>query len=144
MNKNKIIGFVFDTTSVNSGIHSGIIVRLERYFGRKLPLFACRHHIFELTCGGACKLVYGETTNPVEPVFTKMHDNWSEINSTNYNILDVSSLPRFIKSQLENVLEFLEKWIRTSHYKSLDLRKDYRELAVLAVMLLGGSLPCDL
>ena len=40
MNKHKIIGFVFDNTSVNSGIHSGIIVRLERYFGRKLLLFA--------------------------------------------------------------------------------------------------------
>ena len=78
----------------------------------------------------------------MEPVFTKMQDNWSEINSTNYNILDVSSLTRFIKSQLKNVLEFLEKWIRTSH-KSLNLKKDHRELAVLAVILLGGSLLSD-
>ena len=38
LNKDKIKGLVFDTTSVNTGIHKGICVELEKYVGRRLLL----------------------------------------------------------------------------------------------------------
>ena len=43
-----IIGIVFDTTSINTGIRSGVAVTLEQTFGTKLLLLVCRHHALEL------------------------------------------------------------------------------------------------
>ena len=40
-----IIGLVFDTTSINMGIRSGVAVSLEQVFGTKLLLLACRRHV---------------------------------------------------------------------------------------------------
>ena len=46
--KRLIIGFVFDTTSINTGIHKGVTVCLKRAFGNNLLQFAYRHQ-----CAGA-------------------------------------------------------------------------------------------
>ena len=142
--KDKIKGLVFDTTSVISGIHKGIVVQLERFVGKKLLLLACRHHIYELTSGAACVEVYGESSGPGEAIFKVMQENWSRIDKTNYEILNLSVLPRFLKCHLERILVFLESWVTTTEAKSLQLRKDYQELAVLSIMLLGGTLPSDM
>ena len=66
IDKSIIIGLVFDTTSTNSGHISGIVVRLEKHFGRNLLQLACRHHIAELVCGAACRNIYGPTQSPNE------------------------------------------------------------------------------
>ena len=55
-------------------------------------------------------------------------------------MLNMSTLPRFIRSHLEKVLLFLESWVATSQAKSLQLRKDYLELSVWSIILIGGSL----
>ena len=36
IDNNRIIGLVFDTTSVNTGVINGIVVRLQTYFLEKL------------------------------------------------------------------------------------------------------------
>ena len=128
---------------MNPGIHKGIgiCVELEKYVGRRLLLLGCRHHIFELACGASCAEVYGETKSPEESIFKILQNNWSSINTDDYKILNMSALPRFIRSHLEEVLLFLESWVATSQAKSLQLRKDYLELAVLSIILLGGTLP---
>ena len=74
LNKDKIKGLVFDT-SVNTGIHKGICVELEKYVGRRLLLLGCCHHIFELACGASCAEVYGETKSPEESVFKILKTN---------------------------------------------------------------------
>ena len=43
-----MIGLVLDTTSITTGIRSGVAVSLEQAFGTKLLLLACRHHVLEL------------------------------------------------------------------------------------------------
>jgi len=77
LNKDKIKGLVFDTTSVNTGIHRGICVELEKYVGRRLLLLGCCHHIFELACGASCAEVYEETKSPEESIFKILQNNWS-------------------------------------------------------------------
>ena len=64
-----IIGIVFDTTSINTGIRSGVAVSLEQTFGTKLLLLACRHHALELLCGAAASMIYSITKSPNEAVF---------------------------------------------------------------------------
>ena len=61
INTAKILGLVFDTTSTNSGIHKGIVVQLQQRFDADLLELACRHHIYELLCGAAGSIVYGDT-----------------------------------------------------------------------------------
>ena len=51
---------MLDTTSLNSGVCSGVgvAVLLEKAFGNKLLLLACRHHVKELLCGAAASIIY--------------------------------------------------------------------------------------
>ncbi|KAG0717255.1 hypothetical protein GWK47_054838 [Chionoecetes opilio] len=44
LDTSRIGALVFDTTAVNSGVWSGVVVRLETEFGRSLLQLACRHH----------------------------------------------------------------------------------------------------
>ena len=67
--KHLIIGLVFDTTSINTGIHKEVTVCLERAFGNNLLQLACRHHVLELLCGAASSLVYITTKSPNEVAF---------------------------------------------------------------------------
>ncbi|KAG0724164.1 hypothetical protein GWK47_041208 [Chionoecetes opilio] len=79
LDTSRIGALVFDTTAVNSGVWSGVVVRLETEFGRSLLQLACRHHIHELIGGASCSIVYGPTTGPNEQLFKRL--TWIE-NST--------------------------------------------------------------
>ena len=69
INNNRIIGLVFDT-SVNSGSIGGIVVRLQREFSCELAELAFHQHIFEMLCGEAAKLTYGDAKSPSNQIFT--------------------------------------------------------------------------
>ena len=61
--KHLIIGLLFDTTSINTGIHKGVTVCLERAFGNNLLQLACRYHVLELLWSGCFfSLWYNEIT----------------------------------------------------------------------------------
>ena len=81
-----IKGFAFDTTSVNSGIHTGVIVRLETYLGKRVLLLACRHHILEISCGAVSGVVYKESKSPKENIFHAVQNSWSGIDTNKYEI----------------------------------------------------------
>ena len=79
IDNNKIVGFCFDTPAVNTGIVNGIIVRLQQYLNKTVLLVACRHRIFELASGNACRVVFGPTTSKEETVFNILKTNWDKI-----------------------------------------------------------------
>ena len=60
-----LIGLVFDTTSLNSGIRSGVVASLEKAFGKKLLLSACRHHVMELLCGAVASMNYSAAASMI-------------------------------------------------------------------------------
>ena len=86
-----IVGLVFDTTSVNSGIHQGVVVQLQRYFGRVLLELACRHHIAELVSGAACSTVYGDTESSRENCFITFSKTWQQIDHSSYTLPCIKS-----------------------------------------------------
>lgn len=49
--REKVIGFVFDTPSTNTGCYRGCCKLLEDKLGRKVLWCACRHHVMELVLG---------------------------------------------------------------------------------------------
>ena len=46
--RSQVGGLVFDTTSSNTGLHSGACTILERTLERNLGWIGCRHHVFEV------------------------------------------------------------------------------------------------
>ena len=131
-----IIGLVFDTTSVNSGYISGVVIRLQKEFGRSLLQLACRHHIAELVCGAACTVAYGETESPKETCYVSFAEAWDDIIKDQYQLPAIKG--RFLNNQLKDeVLTFLQAFLG-SESKTL-IRDDYKELVLLAILLLGGS-----
>ena len=90
VDKSRIIGLVYDTTSVNSGVRGGIVKLLEDAFGRKLLQLPCRHHVYELVCAAAAAKVYGGTTAPYEDAFKTFAKAWKTIDHSKLEPLKVS------------------------------------------------------
>ena len=80
----------FDTTSVGTGMRNGIVVRLEKEFGRQLLQLPCRHHIHELLCAAAAKLVYGNSKSPKQEAFTSLIAAWPGLDKSNYEVLYIN------------------------------------------------------
>ena len=99
-----IVGLVFDTTSVNSGIHQGVVVQLQRYFGRVLLELAC-HHIAELESGAACSTVYGDTESSRENCFITFSKTWQQIDHSSYTLPCIKS--PFHKNLQYQTVDFL-------------------------------------
>ena len=104
--KHLIIGLVFDTTSINTGIHKGVTVCLERAFGNNLLQLACRHHVLELLCGAAAFLVYSTTKSPNEVAFQIFLDRWTSLDKVDFQVHKAKS--RKGKTECENVIGFCQ------------------------------------
>ena len=133
-----IAALVFDTTSLNTGHRQGIIVRLEEHFGRSLLQFACRHHILELVCGASCVVVYGASCGPDEKLFKILIDNWHSLDKKNYSPVE-QHRSRQLKSLVKEMIIFLQEWLKNS--SKANLRQDYRDIAILSLLFLGGDMP---
>ena len=128
--KHLIIGLVFDTTSINTGIHKGVTVCLERAFGNNLLQLACRHHVLELLCGAAAFLVYSTTKSPNEVAFQIFLDRWPSLDKLDFQVHKAKS--RKEKTECENVIGFCQAALVNDAS-----RKDYQEILELTVVFLG-------
>ena len=137
---NKIVGFCFGSPAISAGIVNGITERLQQYLNKAVLLDACRHHISKLASGNACRVVFGPTTSNEETVFYILKTNWDEIKLDDYDLFNWDSLPRFLKSKREEVLQFCYNWVNSAEQSSIHLCIGCRELIMLAVIYLGGSL----
>ena len=116
IDKNLIIGMVFDTTAINTGIRNGVAVCLQKAFGNNLLQLACRHHVLELLCGAAAFLVYGATRSPNEAAFQVLLDRWPSLDIQDFQVynqkvekqnLNVKILLPFVKEPF--IMTFPEK-----------------------------------
>ena len=136
IDNNRIIGLVFDTTSVNSGSIGGIAIRLQREFSHELAELACRHHIYEILCGEAGKLTYGDTKSPSNQIFTIICRIWNSLNKSQYDICDLRRVNRAMTSDISSTIEFCKLGIVNPDFT---YRDDYKELLQLTVIYLGGK-----
>ena len=136
INLKKIVGGVFDTTSVNTGELSGIVRRLEDSIGHSILELACRHHIYELVCGAASEIILGKTnqgkeqkksTSPYEPIFKKVCKSWSNIVKSKLEIFNTKSFSRTLISDIREAKKFLISWLENEK----SIREDYLEMAKL-------------
>ena len=146
INLKKIVGGVFDTTSVNTGELSGIVRRLEDSIGHSILELACRHHIYELVCGAASEIILGKTnqgkeqkksTSPYEPIFKQLCKSWSNIEKSKLEIFNTKSFSRTLISDIREAKKFLISWLENEK----SIREDYLEMAKLCLVYIGGELP---
>jgi len=130
----KISGLVFDTTSVNSGIHNGVVTRLEENYKTSFLQLACRHHMSELWGSAACKEVYGPTKSPKETVFTRFASLWENIDKAEREIPQITG--RYLNRLQNETTQFLKEFLASPN-ENASIRKDYKELAQLSLLLLG-------
>lgn len=135
----KVVAFVFDTTSSNTGRLNGACTLLEMKLGRNILFLACRHHIFELVLQAAIFSVkLYSSTGPDIPLFKKFKASFPNINTLNILNCDTSSdLLLLIGEKREEILLFCLKILKIDQ----ETRHDYTEFLELVVMLLGGTIP---
>jgi len=124
-----------DTTASNTGNINGACVLLEQKLNRKMLIFACRHHIYELVLKSVFEVKINQvTTNPDIPLFRKLRDNWESVDRDKIQCYKEKLALHLTVSEIDNLLDFY----RTELTKEI-VRDDYRELIELSVIFLGGD-----
>ncbi|XP_065684263.1 uncharacterized protein LOC124807852 isoform X1 [Hydra vulgaris] len=131
----------FDTTSSNTGWMQGACVLLEKWQGRPLLWFACRHHIYELHIKHVALAVSGNMSDgPVDNLFKKIQNFWEtikpDINLNNLNRFEWSKRKgTFLEEQALKTKIYLEYALFTEKFP----RGDYKHLAELVLVWLGSD-----
>ena len=126
IDKERIIGCVFDTTNTNSGWKSGIVVRLEEFLEHQVHHVYCRHHVLERLVNDVVNVCFGSSTLPEELTYKFLIDNWKKLNMTDREVLKVNRKTNYI---LQDVAKFA---IQMQKEK---LKDDYQEVISLTLIL---------
>ena len=137
-----LAGLCFDTTSSNTGIHTGAITVIQQMFNKRLLFLACRHHILEIISGAVFSQFF-KSSGPQIALFARFKDQWRFINVTKYAAIDVivpvvkSDLTSAEKAWLSqtkvDIINFLQNQISQKSHP----RQDYLEFIKLSLIMLG-------
>ncbi|XP_046383718.1 uncharacterized protein LOC124154192 [Ischnura elegans] len=132
----RVIGLVFDITTVNSGRVNGACVHIQRKLGKELLELACRHHILELVLAAVFDSLISVSKKATLPFVDCLKDNWKNIDKARYRTAATTrgSL-RKINDKKEIII------FCCNQLKVFQPRDDYRELLELVIIFLGGSVP---
>ena len=131
----RIAAFNFDTTASNTGINSGAAIRLNYRLNRPVLYLACRHHVFDLLAKNTFYKVVGYDPSPDVLMFKRMKDVFPTIDTTgDFMMFDIDNKDELIEL-FTNILT------KENVNGELFVRQDYRELAEIALVMVGGELP---
>ena len=126
-------GMCFDTTSSNTGHHSGACVKIEQGLEKNLLHFACRHHILELLAGAAFKEAMGTSFAPEILLFKGFQDKWEWIDKEKFEDgMSDSIMRELVQPVKDEITKFISNALQDSQP-----RDDYREVLELASIFLG-------
>ena len=132
-----IVVFNFDTTASNTGPYSGSCIRFNLFLNRPVLYCACRHHVFDLIAKNTFHKIVGYDPSPDVAMFKKMKEVWGNINTS-------GSFLMFDIDDKEDLIELFTNILTKKNVNGeLFVRKDYRELCEISLVMLGGKLPED-
>ena len=136
--KEEVSAMVFDTTSSNTGADIGACKCLEVWLDKPVLWLACRHHVHELHLKRFIQDITGQTKDPGVALFRRLKSEWYslEIDYTNLNKFDYSSVPDWMQEEAKSVLA----WAMKELDKKTWPRADYQELLKLTIICLGGEI----
>ena len=79
-----VAGMCFNTTSGNTGTHTGVI---QEAFQQHILVLACRYHVLEITAGAVFDLFF-VSKGAITPTFIQSKENWTLIDQSKYSSLD--------------------------------------------------------
>lgn len=147
------------------GMKSGSCAELEKFLGRRLLHFACRHHVFEIVLRNVFEVSWPVTTGPEIGIFKRFQKNWSEIDQSNYKIgLQDNTVVEILNEKVEGLKHYILNQLQVMHHTKTSRmfiyllsfvfislfsfilqvfhsRDDNRELLELGYIFLGGTPP---
>ena len=109
--KEEVCGMVFDTTSSNTGADIGACRCLEVWLDKPVLWLACRHHVHKLHLKRFVQAITGQTKDPGVALFRRLKSEWYtiEIDYTNLNKFDYSSVPVWMQEEAKLVLAWVQE-----------------------------------
>ena len=78
-----LAGLCFDTTSANTGIHTGAITVIQKALDKRLLFLACRHHMLE-TVSAATFDWFFKSSRPQIGIFSRFKEKWPFMNQADF------------------------------------------------------------
>ena len=125
---------MFDTTFSNSGVHHGAAKLLEQQLWEKVLYLACRHHILK----GAFSCCMGTFIWQGQEHRESLVQELQGLNTDKPTTLFIRQ--KWLNEKKKVCTEMLQEILRS---KKLP-RADYREMAELTLIILGGKPPCGI
>ena len=85
-----LAGLCFDTTSSNTGIHTGAITVIQSMLDKHLLFLACRHHNLEILSSSLFN-EFLKSSGPLISLFSRFKEQWMFIDTTKYSSIDVTT-----------------------------------------------------
>jgi hypothetical protein len=140
-----LAGLCFDTTSSNTGVHSGAITVIQQAFNKRLLFLACRHHILEIVAAAVFEMFF-PSSGPQIGIFSRFKENWKCIDQSCFAPLDKDTggnecLTEAEKDWLEQKKQEIVSFLH-SQLSQADLpRDDYLEFLKLCLVILDERQP---
>ncbi|XP_044577706.1 uncharacterized protein LOC123260590 [Cotesia glomerata] len=128
----------FDTTNVNTGIHRGTCVEIEKALGRELIYLPCRHHIYEIILRSAFEVYWPVSSGPNVPIFGRFKKEWDKIDKTKYKAgIEDTIVADTLSNKKNEISSFIKKCLQLKQ-----ARDDYKDFLELSLVFLG-EMPQD-
>jgi len=132
----------FDTTSANTGVHSGAITVIQQAFDKRLLFLACRHHLFEIIAAAVFDLFF-VSSGPKIAIFARFSDQWPFIDQRNFALLNKDTkgccLTDSEKVWLEHNRRAVVKFLCAQLSRGDQPRQDYLEFIKLSLVALDEA-----
>ncbi|KAL7293071.1 hypothetical protein TKK_0013515 [Trichogramma kaykai] len=131
----------YDTTSTNTGIHSGACKILEEKLETQLLNASCRHHVAELVLGVAFEHYFPSISKSPDITFLKnFRETWTDIDKEKFHTVSsirIKSLKVIITQKKDDISQEINRLLSLGK----QMRSDYDELLQLASTFLGTKSP---
>lgn len=140
-----IFAICADTTSVNTGVHSGIIMNIAHILKRPLLWFMCRHHMYEILIDKLATFYLGNTFSPERKIYKDFKNHWEKYFPIVQGALSEShtKFKKFNEKVLQTGSKLHEVYLEAQSYLKFALesetfpRDDYKHLAYYAAFYLN-------
>lgn len=137
----QVAALVSDNENVNTGVHNGSCVLIEKEFNRQLLQPRCRHHIFEIIVAKVYLHLFGSET-PNNVFYSTLKERWEDLKRSNfpYTPFDEETFTEHMDSityrDFEDQRDQSVNDLRR-HSRSKNTRDDYKEVTSLALKFFG-------
>lgn len=134
-----LAGLCFDTTSSNTGCHSGAITVIQEAFQKRLLFLACRHHILEIIAAAVFDQFF-TASGPQIAIFSRFKEKWRELDHSRYSSFNndeslTEAEQVWLNNMKSDAIVFLKHFLENQTVT----RQDYTEFAQLCLLILDET-----